>query len=122
MAVNPDKPWRLEDMKFQDEGGKRRGVMGGAQGRSWIGKRNARANPARTPALYERPQAPPNSRPSDESYDQLPMVLPKVIDDAVAGARGPTLFEVHARIMYFVLPIPPEVDGLSEASLVVHHA
>jgi hypothetical protein len=35
------------------------------------------------------------------------MVLPKVIDDAVAGARGPTLFEVHVRIMYFVLPIPP---------------
>jgi hypothetical protein len=50
------------------------------------------------------------------------MVLPKVIDDAVAGARGPTLIKVHAHIMYFVLPIPPEVDGLSESSLVVHHA
>jgi hypothetical protein len=49
------------------------------------------------------------------------MVLPKVIGDAVAGARGPTLIKVHAHIMYFVLPIPPEVDRLSESSLVVHH-
>jgi hypothetical protein len=48
------------------------------------------------------------------------MVLPKVIDDAVAGA-SPTLIKVHAHIMYFVLPIPPEVDGLSESSLVVDH-
>ena len=24
--MNPDKPWRLEDIKFQDEGDKRRGA------------------------------------------------------------------------------------------------
>jgi hypothetical protein len=70
---------------------------------------NGRASPTKFP-------------PSDEGHDQLPMVLPKVIDDAVAGARGPTLIKVHAHIMYFVLPIPPEVDGLSESSLVVHRA
>jgi hypothetical protein len=28
MAMIPDKPWRLEDMKFHDEGGKRRGELG----------------------------------------------------------------------------------------------
>ena len=26
--MNPDKPWQLEDIKFQDEGDKRRGVVG----------------------------------------------------------------------------------------------
>ena len=26
--MNPDKPWRLEDIKFQDEGDKRRGAIG----------------------------------------------------------------------------------------------
>jgi len=26
--VNPDKPWQLEDIKFQDEGDKRRGMIG----------------------------------------------------------------------------------------------
>jgi hypothetical protein len=28
MAVNPDKPWRLEDLKMQHEGDKRRGAIG----------------------------------------------------------------------------------------------
>jgi hypothetical protein len=26
--MNADKPWRLEDMKFHDQGGKRRSVLG----------------------------------------------------------------------------------------------
>jgi hypothetical protein len=28
MAMNAHKPWRLEDMKFRDHDGKRRGVIG----------------------------------------------------------------------------------------------
>jgi hypothetical protein len=38
------------------------------------------------------------------------MVLPKAIDGDMAGAGGPTLIKVHARVMYFVLPVPPDVD------------
>jgi hypothetical protein len=54
--------------------------------------------------------APPETGRRDEHHEQPPMVLPKVIDDDVAGARGPTLIKVHARVMYFVLPVPPDVD------------
>jgi hypothetical protein len=60
-------------------------------------------------------QAHHSAGEGDKGHDQLPMVLPKVIDDAVAAPRGPALIKVHAHIMYFVLPIPPEVDGLSVA-------